>query len=62
MEVTTMMILLEPFADSSRGEDSDAKDVLPREKLHDIVAKGGYKRPTPKKWQKYYSTSNNNNY
>jgi DDE superfamily endonuclease len=27
-------------------------DVLPRERLHDIVANGGFTRPTPKKWQR----------
>jgi hypothetical protein len=27
------------------------REILPRERLHDMVASGGFKRPTPKKWQ-----------
>jgi hypothetical protein len=27
-------------------------NVLPRERLHKMIVDGGFKRPTPKKWQK----------
>jgi hypothetical protein len=26
-------------------------DVLPRDRLHNMIVTGGFRRPTPKKWQ-----------
>jgi hypothetical protein len=36
------------FERSNRNKDK----ILPRDRLHSVIAAGGFKRPTPKKWKK----------